>query len=98
MLILQYKVSFTYDRLGRCFRFVCIYARIAVFSVATVSRSTKHIYIQVSFPWEIWDPWILGLRRFYPSYRRDGSVVKWLACLTQAQKGLGSNRSRDAVG
>jgi len=24
--ILQYKVSFTYDRLGRCFRFVYIYA------------------------------------------------------------------------
>jgi len=31
MLILQYKVSFTYDRLGRCFRFVYIYACIAVF-------------------------------------------------------------------
>ena len=27
-----------------------------------------------------------------------GSVVEWLACWTQAQKGLGSNRSRDAVG
>ena len=27
-----------------------------------------------------------------------GSVAKWLACWTQAQKGLGSNRSRDAVG
>ena len=26
-----------------------------------------------------------------------GSVAKWLACWTQAQKGLGSNRSRDAV-
>jgi len=26
------------------------------------------------------------------------SVAEWLACLTQAQKGLGSNRSRDAVG
>jgi len=39
MLILEYKVSFTYDRLGRCFRFVYIYACIAVFfCVATVSR------------------------------------------------------------
>ena len=38
MLILQYKVSFTYDRLGRCFRFVYIYACIAVFCVAAVSR------------------------------------------------------------
>ena len=27
-----------------------------------------------------------------------GSVAEWLACLTQAQKGLGSNRSHDAVG
>jgi len=29
---------------------------------------------------------------------RCGSVAEWLACWTQAQKGLGSNRSRDAVG
>jgi len=27
-----------------------------------------------------------------------GSVAEWLACWTQAQKGLGSNRSRDAIG
>ena len=27
-----------------------------------------------------------------------GSVTEWLACWTQAQQGLGSNRSRDAVG
>jgi len=27
-----------------------------------------------------------------------GSVAEWLAYWTQAQKGLGSNRSRDAVG
>ena len=27
-----------------------------------------------------------------------GSVAEWLACWTQARKGLGSNRSRDAVG
>jgi len=26
------------------------------------------------------------------------SAAEWLACWTQAQKGLGSNRSRDAVG
>ena len=25
-------------------------------------------------------------------------VVSWLACWTQAQQGLGTNRSRDAVG
>ena len=28
----------------------------------------------------------------------DSVVAEWLACWTQAQKGLGSNRSRDAVG
>ena len=28
---------------------------------------------------------------------QDGSVDEWLACWTQAQYGLGSNRSRDAV-
>jgi len=27
-----------------------------------------------------------------------GSVAEWLACWTEAQKGPGSNRSRDAVG
>jgi len=32
------------------------------------------------------------------SYVQVGSVAKWLACWTQAQKGPGSNRSRDAVG
>jgi len=30
-------------------------------------------------------------------YIRVGSVAEWLVCWTQAQKGLGSNRSRDAV-
>ena len=29
---------------------------------------------------------------------RHGSVAEWLACLTQAQKGLGSNHSHNAVG
>ena len=28
----------------------------------------------------------------------SGSVAEWLARWTEAQKGLGSNRSRDAVG
>jgi len=27
-----------------------------------------------------------------------GSVAEWLACWNQAQKGPGSNRSRDALG
>ena len=29
---------------------------------------------------------------------QGGSVAEWLACWTQAQKGPGTNRSRDAVG
>jgi len=29
---------------------------------------------------------------------QGGLVAEWLACWTQAQKGPGSNRSRDAVG
>ena len=33
-----------------------------------------------------------------PYSNEGGSVAEWLACWTQAQKGLGSNRSRDAVG
>ena len=38
-------------------------------------------------------------RRLFPnSSIRGGSVTEWLACWTQAQKGLGSNRSRNAVG
>jgi len=31
-------------------------------------------------------------------FYKGGSVAEWLACWTQAQKGPGSNRSRDAVG
>jgi len=31
-------------------------------------------------------------------HAKGGSVAEWLACWTQAQKGPGSNRSRDAVG
>ena len=34
----------------------------------------------------------------YPTYPPTTSVAEWLACWTQAQKGPGSNRSRDAVG
>ena len=32
-----------------------------------------------------------------PTLYPNGSVAEWLACWTQAQKGPGSNRSRDAV-
>jgi len=36
------------------------------------------------------------LTGFFPG--QGGSVAEWLACWTQVLKGLGSNRSRDAVG
>jgi len=41
-----------------------------------------------------------SLRARYPARGsiKGGSVAEWLACWTQAQKGPGSNRSRDAVG
>ena len=46
-------------------------------------------------------PFYSNLFRFaascYYSYS-GGSVAEWLACWTQAQKGLGSNHCRDAVG
>jgi len=45
MLILQYKVSFTYGRLGRCFRFVYIYACcIAVFLCCYHFSVNKDLY------------------------------------------------------
>jgi len=33
-----------------------------------------------------------------PTTNPTPSVAEWLTCWTQAQKGQGSNRSRDAVG
>jgi len=38
----------------------------------------------------------IGLH-FYFTLLQAGSVAEWLACWTRAQKGPGSNRSRDAV-
>ena len=35
---------------------------------------------------------------YYYNQAMGGSVVEWLACWTRAQKGPGSNRSRDTVG
>jgi len=40
---------------------------------------------------------VLKYELFNTAYM-GGSVVKWLACWTQVQKGPGSDRSRDAVG
>ena len=34
----------------------------------------------------------------YTTHSEGGSVAEWLACWTQAQKGPGSNHSREAVG
>jgi len=35
---------------------------------------------------------------WWSKHGMGGSIAEWLACWTQAQKGPGSNRSRDAVG
>jgi len=42
---------------------------------------------------------VYGNQRVHTRYVcKGGSVAEWLACWTQAQTGLGLNRSRDAVG
>jgi len=41
---------------------------------------------------------MLWLAQFFSSVLPLYSAAEWLACWTQAQKGPGSNRSRDAVG
>ena len=40
---------------------------------------------------------VLGRVERQLHFTQGGSVAEWLACWTQAQKGPGSNRSRDAV-
>jgi len=42
--VLQHKVSFTHDRLGRCFRVVLIYACIVVFSCCYRFSMNKDLY------------------------------------------------------
>ena len=39
----------------------------------------------------------ISILLFWKYSTSGGSVAEWFACWTQAQKGLGSNRSRDAV-
>jgi len=41
-----------------------------------------------------------SVKIYVAHYHREApmTVAEWSACWTQAQKGLGSNRSRDAVG
>jgi len=38
------------------------------------------------------------MKKFFGYSVTGGWVAEWLACWTQAQKGPGSNRGRDAVG
>ena len=68
-----------------------------------ITRAVRHLAI-TTFGNDRWqhDLWqflldvaYLDIYLFYVS---GGSVAEWLACWTQAQKGLGSIRSRDAVG
>jgi len=42
--------------------------------------------------------WLLSAIKVKCRHLKGVSVAEWLACWTQAQKGQGSNRSRDAVG
>jgi len=41
---------------------------------------------------------VISFCQWFLFFHVGGSVAEWLACLTQAQKGPGSNCSRDAVG
>ena len=65
------------------------------------SQTLRNIHLQAQMATEREKPAyaqllhsVLHLLIFY----LGGSVAEWLACWTQAQKGPGSNRSRDAVG
>jgi len=67
-------------------------------TVATFSRLAS----RPVFATERFARCVINLQLFalnVPAVRyRGGSIAEWLACWTQAQKGPGSNRSRDAVG
>jgi len=62
--------------------------------------TTKHFFPVPSITFILPDRqifcWIYILSRCM--CKQGGSVAEWLACWTQAQKGLGSNPSRDVVG
>jgi len=53
-------------------------------------------------PDQVWGKWtpLFTLVTLYllTTVILGGTVAEWLACWTQAQKGMSSNRSRDAVG
>jgi len=50
------------------------------------------------FETDVWRSLGHAYKLYKPQGTRGGSVAEWLACLTQAQNGPGSNRIRDAVG
>ena len=54
-------------------------------TIDTLSLSTPHLLSLFSPPLPSSQEWL-------------STVAEWLACWTQAQKGLGSNRSRNVVG
>ena len=76
----------------------------------TGSPPVLHILQLSSYRLTQWEPRVRrepGFSSGRDSFERDilghtpsqgGSVAEWLACWTQAQKGLGSNRSRDVSG
>jgi len=66
-------------------------------SEGKVMRSVVSVYPLLSL-YLVWTDWYLTLIFASKQVMKGGSVAEWLACWNQAQKGLGSNRSRDAVG
>jgi len=58
---------------------------------------TVERFIAICYPYQVRRAPVFPPKISRPLLRR-GSVAEWLACWMQAQKGLGSIRSRDAVG
>ena len=67
---------------GLLWRFFCYFS--LIFSHGSIPRHKQS--------------WLLTSAYIMYFYFKGGSVAEWLACWTQAQKGPGSNRSRNAVG
>jgi len=68
-------------------------------------QKLKHIYRNYGTYMYFWNVHTDGRHEYVILHSKNslnwnmgGSVAEWLACWTQTQKGLGSNRSCDAVG
>ena len=98
-------ISYTYS-VYLLFSFSCVMLRPSAVSVQSISvlnelcrpscnSITRH-WIVIIFGKNVYRKWESERLYNFPP-RLGGSVAEWLACWTEAQKGLGSNRSRDAV-